>query len=302
MTDSAIPPRPTYPPTASASVGDDQPAPAPAARTVRVPARAPRLPDWRTGQLLDLSGPDTRTPADPGQDSDPDTSGRTDGSARPGRRPRTGRRKTPPGQGDTPDTRTDSTPDAQPDGQDTEPAEDDEQRPARRRLRFSPRPTPAVSKDDETNEDEREQDTGNSGRGSDTAPPAPEAAPPLLSARTIPWGELRRRAQRFVLTNGTAAAVGAWGYGAFTDQWDVGLPQLFLSWMHDAAATSTSPYTPHVLGGLVIVGAVVAGGTALGFVLPLIHASRALCRVAFWACVRIPVASAVAALLLYGTA
>ncbi|HLL33258.1 MAG TPA: hypothetical protein VK545_05040, partial [Streptomyces sp.] len=131
-------------------------APAPAARTVRVPARAPRLPDWRTGQLLDLSGPDTRTdnhpdtsgrpdssepsgpdsnpdidgasgpdtrtPADPGQDSTPEASGPDADSARPGRRSRTGKRKTRPGPGDT---RTDSDPDAS--GPDTRPDRQDEE-------------------------------------------------------------------------------------------------------------------------------------------------------------------------------
>ncbi|WP_077060570.1 hypothetical protein [Streptomyces sp. MP131-18] len=112
------------------------------------------------------------------------------------------------------------------------------------------------------------------------------------------WGRRDRR-QRFVLLNGTAAATGAYSHGAFTGQWDVGLPQTVLAWMHDAAASSDEPATPLILGGLVALTAAVVGGIVSATLSRWVAQLPRLCAALHWALVRVPVASAVTAILLY---
>jgi hypothetical protein len=155
-----------------------------------------------------------------------------------------------------------------------------------------------VGQGDNTQEQEAEQ--GGDEAAEKTAPAAP-AVPPLFTAPAVPWGAIRRHVQRFILVNGTAAAAGAWGYGAFTGQWETGLPQLFLGWLHEAAATASNAHTSLLLGLFITGAAHLVGGGIYGRIARFTAHSRAVCLVLHWALVRIPVASALAALALYGT-
>ncbi|HEX5566085.1 MAG TPA: hypothetical protein VFY14_03965 [Streptomyces sp.] len=171
-------------------------------------------------------------------------------------------------------------------GHDSEtPGQDTGTQDSETRQDTHPDETPETGDTDET---PGERDTE---AGQDTAP----------SFRTVPLSQLRRHLQHTVLTNSAAAAAGAWGYGAFTGQWDTGLPQTVLGWMHDAASTSTSPYTPLVLGGLTTGAAVVIGGGVYGRIARFTAHSRALCLALHWCLVRVPTASSIAAVALYAT-
>ncbi|WP_435238227.1 hypothetical protein [Streptomyces sp. YPW6] len=168
----------------------------------------------------------------------------------------------------------------------------------------------ALSKDDGQDDDAEED--GPADEEPDGREGERPAIPRTSLARRVPrqrpqptrealfdWWARRDARQRFVLANGAAAACGAYGPGLLSYRWDLGLPQLVLSWMHDAAASSTSSSTPLVLGGLAVLGAAVGGGMAAGIVLRFVQAVPTLCRITHWCLVRVPVSSAVIAVCLY---
>ncbi|MGC5562582.1 hypothetical protein ACPYPG_07020 [Streptomyces sp. FR-108] len=194
--------------------------------------------------------------------------------------------------------------DAAPEDEEDSPQEEAEQPSRLGRLRR------ALGKGDaeEAADNEDAQEDGEPDAEEGERPAAPRTSP----ARSVPrprqqpsrealfdWWARRDARQRFVLTNGAAAACGAYGPGLLSYRWDLGLPQLVLSWMRDAAASSTSSSTPLVLGGLAVVGAAVGGGMAAGIVLRFVQAVPTLCRITHWCLVRVPVASAVLAVCLY---
>ncbi|MFJ5850519.1 hypothetical protein [Streptomyces sp. NPDC092903] len=112
------------------------------------------------------------------------------------------------------------------------------------------------------------------------------------------WWASHTPLQRFILHNGSAAAAGAWTWGAFTTQWDTGLPQWTLAVMHDAAAGSNEPTAPFIIGGGVMLLAAVVGGGISAFVEKWLYRLPSFCAaVRFLA--HIPVASAGIAVLLF---
>ena len=146
------------------------PAPAAAGRTVRVTGNSGRLPDWRTGQTIDLSDPDT----------DEDTGQGTQGSG-------TGLQD----KGQDAETGQDSPgPDAETGQQDTVV---EDARPARFRFRLRKQDTPVP--------DSEGQDTG-------TDTPATEDI--LVKAPASPKSHayLDDKRLRVIAFNGTAASVG----------------------------------------------------------------------------------------------
>ncbi|MFI6689309.1 hypothetical protein [Streptomyces sp. NPDC050485] len=139
------------------------------------------------------------------------------------------------------------------------------------------------------------------GSGPDTlAPPADEGTGPRRinrSSLTSWWASLTPW-QRFILHNGSAAAVGAWGGGMLTARWDTGLPQWTLAVMHDAAASSNEPTTPFIVGAGVILLAAIAGGAITSFVEKWLHRLPSFCAAVRFL-THIPVASAGIAVLLF---
>lgn len=131
-------------------------------------------------------------------------------------------------------------------------------------------------------------------------PPAPPVRERTREA-LYDWFQRRTRKQLFVLRNASAALTGAYGYGLFTGRWDVGIPQTVLGWMSGAAASSTSPYTPLLLGGCAVIAATIAGGVVDGFLSRWLRVVPALCTAFRWAVVSVPVTSTVTALLLFTT-
>lgn len=113
------------------------------------------------------------------------------------------------------------------------------------------------------------------------------------------WDRLTPR-QRAVLRDGAAAAIGAWGYGAFTNDWSTGIPQIVLGWMHDAATTSDSPWTPWLIGAGVTLGFSVVGAVVIGWI-PAVGRLPTVYRTFHFLLIRIPAASAALATLLYAT-
>ena len=65
----------------------------------------------------------------------------------------------------------------------------------------------------------------------------------------------------------------------FTAQWNTGLPQWTLAVMHDAAAGSTEPSTPFIVGGGVILLAAVVGGGITAFVEKWLYRLPSFCAV-----------------------
>lgn len=102
--------------------------------------------------------------------------------------------------------------------------------------------------------------------------------------------------QRFILHNGSAATAGAWGWGLFTAQWNTGLPQWTLAVMHDAAASSTEPSTPFIVGGGVALLAALVGGGITAFVERWLYRLPSFCGVVRFL-THVPVASAGIAIL-----
>lgn len=195
--------------------------------------------------------------------------------------------------------------------QDHEDAEDTEEEAGEEPSRLA-RLRRALSKGDEDSAPADEDDQADGEPGDEEAEPSaaprpgasrrgPRPRPQQSREALFDWWARRDARQRFVLTNGAAAACGAYGPGLLTYRWDVGLPQLVLSWMHDAATTSSSSSTPLVLGGLSVLGAAVGGGLVAGFVLRFVQAVPTLCRITHWCLVRVPVASAVIAVCLYNS-
>lgn len=137
-------------------------------------------------------------------------------------------------------------------------------------------------------------------RPSPWRPPAPPVRERTREA-LYDWFQRRTRKQLFVLRNASAALTGAYGYGLFTGQWDTGIQQTVLTWMVSADASSTSPATPLLLGGCVVLAAVVAGGVVDGFLSRCFRAVPALCNAIRWAVVSVPVTSAFVAVLLFTT-
>jgi hypothetical protein len=113
------------------------------------------------------------------------------------------------------------------------------------------------------------------------------------------WWARRTARQRFILSHGSAAAFGAYGYGLMTAQWDVGLPQLVLSWMTAAATESEHASAPLILGGLVLLATAVIGGRLSAIAARWFHAVPALVTTAHWAFVRVPVDSVLVAVLIF---
>jgi hypothetical protein len=132
-------------------------------------------------------------------------------------------------------------------------------------------------------------------------PDAPAPGPVHRSAAE--WFTDLTTRRNSILLNATAAATGAWGYGAFTLEWETGLPQTFLAWMHNAHAHSTvagpTPVTALALGGLITLGVVIGSGIAYAFLSRLFNGQATLCTVAHWLVVRVPVTSALTALALF---
>ncbi|WP_331729406.1 hypothetical protein OG592_43850 (plasmid) [Streptomyces avidinii] len=135
------------------------------------------------------------------------------------------------------------------------------------------------------------------GTGQDSSVPAGEwvGRRRNRSSLTAWWASLTPL-QRFILHNGAAATVGAWGWGMFTAQWNTGLPQWTLAVMHDAAAGSTEPSTPFIVGGGVILLAAVVGGGITAFVEKWLYRLPSFCAVVRFL-THIPVASAGIAVL-----
>ncbi|MFE9764752.1 hypothetical protein ACFYPC_09515 [Streptomyces sp. NPDC005808] len=256
-----------------------------------------------------------RTPSDPPEHGrelpEPDTDGQDaapEGEEAPEAPSRLGKLRDLVAKGVTAGSAADDEdrPADQDDAEDEEDGPQEEAEPPSRLARLRR----ALSKDDtdETAADEDAQADGEPDAEERERPTAPRTSP----ARNVPrprqqpsrealfdWWARRDARQRFVLTNGAAAACGAYGPGLLSYRWDLGLPQLVLSWMHDAATSSTSSSTPLVLGGLAVVGAAVGGGMAAGIVLRFVQAVPTLCRITHWCLVRVPVASAVIAVCLY---
>lgn len=140
--------------------------------------------------------------------------------------------------------------------------------------------------------------------GTGQEPPAP------AGERTGPTGPARNRSsltawwasltplQRFILHNGSAATAGAWSWGLLTGQWDTGLPQWTLAVMHEAAAGSSEPSTPFIVGGGVILLAAVGGGIVTAFVERWLYRLPSFCAAVRYL-THIPAASAGIAVLLY---
>ncbi|MCX4792592.1 hypothetical protein OG369_43230 [Streptomyces sp. NBC_01221] len=141
------------------------------------------------------------------------------------------------------------------------------------------------------------------GSGPDSvAPPAGEGTGPRRinrSSLTAWWASLTPW-QRFILHNGSTAAVGARGWGMFTAQWDTGLPQWTLTVMHDAATSSNEPSTPLIVGGGMVLLAAVIGGGITTFMEKWLHRLPSFC-VAVRFLTHVPVASAGIAVLLFST-
>lgn len=213
---------------------------------------------------------------------------------------------THPGTEPGPDTDADSTEDTAPDSGADEPDTGAPAPPKGRRVRRAKRRA-RLRKDGEPDTRPDSEDSG-ADTEPDTVPDVEDAARdtrapvPRPALAAIDFTQLRHSLQRTVLLNAPAAAVGAWGYGAFTARWDTGIPQTVLGWMHDAASTSTTPATPLVIGGVTTIGAAVLGSVAYGRLAPLVAHVRAACAVLHWLLVRVPVASCAAAVLLYTTA
>ncbi|MEU1158129.1 hypothetical protein ABZ369_34685, partial [Streptomyces sp. NPDC005918] len=135
------------------------------------------------------------------------------------------------------------------------------------------------------------------GTGQDSSSPAGEGAGRSRSRGSLTaWWASLTPLQRFILHNGSAATAGAWGWGMFTAQWNTGLPQWTLAVMHDAAAGSTEPSTPFVVGGGVLLLAAVVGGAVTAFVEKWLHRLPSFCVVVRFL-THIPVASAGIAVL-----
>lgn len=135
------------------------------------------------------------------------------------------------------------------------------------------------------------------GTGQDSSAPAGERAGRSRNRGSLTaWWASLTPLQRFILHNGSAATAGAWGWGMFTAQWNTGLPQWTLAVMHDAAAGSTEPSTPFIVGGGVIVLAAVVGGGITAFVEKWLYRLPSFCAVVRFL-THIPVASAGIAVL-----
>lgn len=108
--------------------------------------------------------------------------------------------------------------------------------------------------------------------GTDQEPSAPAgerpgpAGPGRNRTSLTAWWASLTPLQQFILHNGSAATAGAWSWGLLTGQWSTGLPQWTLAVMHDAAAGSSEPSTPFIVGGGVILLAAVGGGIVTAFV------------------------------------
>ncbi|MFE9121530.1 hypothetical protein [Streptomyces sp. NPDC007172] len=140
------------------------------------------------------------------------------------------------------------------------------------------------------------------GTGQEPSAPAGERSGPAGPGRnrtsfTTWWASLTPL-QRFILHNGSAAAAGAWGWGLLTGQWSTGLPQWTLAVLHDAAAGSTEPSTPFIVGGGVILLAAVADGIVAAFVERWLYRLPSFCAAVRYL-THIPAASAGIAVLLY---
>ncbi|MFJ4003982.1 hypothetical protein ACIPWL_11045 [Streptomyces sp. NPDC090023] len=138
--------------------------------------------------------------------------------------------------------------------------------------------------------------------GQEPSAPAGERTGPTGLARnrkslTAWWASLTPL-QRFILHNGSAATAGAWSWGLLTGQWSTGLPQWTLAVMHDAAAGSSEPSTPFIVGGGVILLAAVGGGIVTAFVERWLYRLPSFCAAVRYL-THIPAASAGIAVLLY---
>ncbi|MEU5425827.1 hypothetical protein AB0H73_09490 [Streptomyces olivoreticuli] len=121
----------------------------------------------------------------------------------------------------------------------------------------------------------------------------------------LSWWAGRAPWQRFVLRNATAAAVGAWTYGAFTARWDKGLPQLVLGWMDSMAASGAHGPVGPIMLGLIATGAFTAVGNRIYRFLVRIFsedgsfATTTAGQVIRWLFVSIPASSGFAAVCLF---
>ncbi|MFI1648081.1 hypothetical protein ACH4XT_14245 [Streptomyces avidinii] len=135
------------------------------------------------------------------------------------------------------------------------------------------------------------------GTGQDSTAPAGEGFGRSRNRGSLTtWWASLTPLQRFILHNGSAATAGAWGWGLFTAQWNTGLPQWTLAVMHDAAAGSTEPSTPFIIGGGVALLAAVVGGGITAFVEKWLYRLPSFCGVVRFL-THIPVASAGIAVL-----
>ncbi|MFD8416550.1 hypothetical protein ACFV2Q_33215 [Streptomyces sp. NPDC059650] len=140
--------------------------------------------------------------------------------------------------------------------------------------------------------------------GTDQEPSAPAgektgpAGPRGNGTSLTTWWASLTPMQRFILHNGSAATAGAWSWGLLTGQWDTGLPQWTLAVMHDAAAGSSEPSTPFIVGGGVILLAAVGGGIVTAFVERWLYRLPSFCAAVRYL-THIPAASASIAVLLY---
>lgn len=186
---------------------------------------------------------------------------------------------------------------AQPDEQSYEETDEpDEREPSRlERLRRH------LTKDDTDVDDEEQDQDGEGGRwgSGKVLRRVPRQSAPAAREALFDWWSRRDTRQRFVLNNGAAAAFGAYTPGLMNAQWDTGLPQTVLAWMHDADATYGGPATPLVLGCGSVLAAAILGGFVAGFFLRFFQAVPTLCRVTHWLLVRVPVASAAVAVCLF---
>ncbi|MEU0214094.1 hypothetical protein ABZ281_02860 [Streptomyces sp. NPDC006265] len=137
------------------------------------------------------------------------------------------------------------------------------------------------------------------GTGQDSSAPAVQGASRSRNRGSLTaWWASLTPLQQFILHNGSAATAGAWGWGMFTAQWNTGLPQWTLAVMHDAAAGSTEPSTPFIVGGGVVLLAAVVGGGVTAFVEKWLYRLPSFC-IAVRFLTHIPVASAGIAVLLF---
>ncbi|MFF9785769.1 hypothetical protein [Streptomyces nigrescens] len=158
------------------------------------------------------------------------------------------------------------------------------------------------AEDDDDEEGEGGEDNGGGGRQAGwRRTQRPGTRRPAQRRRSAGWWAIVAIPvlRRFTLLNGTAAALGAYGYGLFTADWSTGLPQLVLGWMESAAADPTNaPSTPLWVGGFALVAFAVVGA-AIAAHLPGARTLPAFAKVFHFLLIRVPAASAGLALVLY---